>query len=118
MMTEDKLQTLLKRFAIAAKNHCLAMEEMDEEKAHRHGIIIARLFEEIIGEGQSGREGLLALADSEDQAVAGMAAVYSMRYRPDRCIRVLERLSSEPGLLGFRASMALEHWQTGKWELD
>jgi len=117
-MTSEKLPILLKRFAVAAKGHCVAMEEMNAEQAGHEALVIARLFEGIVREGEAGRKGLLSLVDSDNNAVAGMAAVYSMRYCPERCIPVLRRLASEPGLLGFRARIALDKWNAGEWLIE
>lgn len=116
-MPGDKLQILIKRFAVAAKAHHAAMEEMDVEKAERQAVVIARLFEGIVREGEAGREALLAMTDSDDPAVAGMAAVYSMRHSPERCCRTLRRLAAKGGLLGFRAATALQRWEAGEWEI-
>lgn len=118
MMTGNKLQILIKRFAVAAKAHYVAMEEMNAERAERQAVVISRLFEGIVREGAAGRDALLALTDNDNPAVAGMAAVYSMRYSPERCILTLRRLAAEEGLLGFRAAMALQKWEAGEWELD
>lgn len=116
-MTGNKLQILIKRFAVAAEAHYVAMEEMNAERAERQAVVISRLFEVIVREGDTGRDALLALTDNDNPAVAGMAAVYSMRYSPERCIRTLRRLAAEEGLLGFRAAMALQKWEAGEWEI-
>jgi len=115
-MTDDKLTRLLHRFAIAAMAHNEALETMDEEEANAHALVIAGLYRSIIGEGNAGREGLLALVDDPNPVVAGMAAVYSIRYNSGRCLAVLERIALEPGLLGFRAMVAVERWQSGEWQ--
>lgn len=116
MSEDDKLARLLVRFAIAAKAHYQALEAMDEVRASTHALIIAGLYEAIVREGEAGREGLLALVDSDDKAVAGMAAVYSIRYSPERCVALLRKLAAMEGLMGFRARVALERWEAGDWE--
>jgi hypothetical protein len=35
---------------------------------------------------------------------------------PELCLAVLRKLASEPGLLGFRASVVIERWEEGTWE--
>uniref|UniRef100_A0A831UFS8 DUF2019 domain-containing protein n=1 Tax=Geobacter metallireducens TaxID=28232 RepID=A0A831UFS8_GEOME len=117
-MTDDRLTRLLCRFAAAAEVHAAAVEAMDAEKATRHALVLQGLHREIVLTGEAGREGLLHLVDSGRKAVAGMAAVYSLRYSPDRAAAVLRRLSAEGGLLGFRAAMALERWERGEWDLE
>jgi hypothetical protein len=115
-MPDDGVARLAGRFAVAAKAHYAALEAFDEDGASAHARIIAGLFAAIVREGEAGREGLLALTDSADPIVAGMAAVYSLRYRPEPCVAVLRRLAAEGGLLGFRASVVLERWEAGEWD--
>jgi hypothetical protein len=112
----DRLARLVSRFATAARAHQEALEELDESRAGTQVRIIAGLFEAIVREGNVGREALLALTESDNQVVAGMAAVYSMRYDPPRCLTVLRRLATQEGLLGFRASVAVERWEKGEWD--
>jgi hypothetical protein len=59
---------------------------------------------------------LLALIDHTSPVVAGMAAVYSMDVDPELCLAALRRVACESGLLGFRASVVVEHWEAGTWE--
>jgi hypothetical protein len=117
-MNDERLKKLLHRFAAAAEAHAAAMESMDEEKVNRHAIVLQGLYREIALTGDAGREELLALSCSSRKAVAGMAAVYSLRYYPEKAVTVLRRLSEEEGLLGFRASMALDRWERGEWDLE
>ncbi len=114
-MQDDKLTRLLHRFATAAAAHHRALEEMDEERANTHTHMIAGLYRSIIATGESGRQALLELVDDSDPAVAGMAAVYSIRYDNKRCLSALKRVAAMPGLLGFRARIAIERWESGEW---
>jgi hypothetical protein len=115
-MNDEKLTLLIRRFAIAAQAHQAALEDMDEDRANAHARIISGLYAAIVREGDVGREALLALIDSESQVVAGMAAIFSLRYNPSRSLGVLRILADREGLLGFRASVAIERWESG--ELD
>ena len=115
-MNNEKLSLLLRRFAIAAQAHQSALEEMDEDRANAHARVISGLYATIIREGDVGREALLSLLDSESPLVAGMAAVFSLRYNPSRSLGTLRRLADKKGLLSFRASVALEHWENGEWD--
>lgn len=117
-MTDDRLGRLLRRFAAATTAHAAAIEAMDEVQANIHAGMIARLYHAITMEGDAGRAGLLALVESDKPEVAGMAAVYSLRQSPERCLAVLRRLASEPGLMGFRARVVIERWERGEWEID
>ncbi|AJE04801.1 hypothetical protein [Geobacter pickeringii] len=117
-MVDERLERLLHRFAAAASLHAAAVEAMDEEGARHHAAIVQRLYGEIVRCGAEGREELVLLAERGGGPVAGMAAVYSLRHAPERCVPVLRRLAGEPGLLGFRASVALDRWERGEWELE
>lgn len=114
-MPDDKLALLLKRFAVAATAHHEALEAMDEGRANAQARMIAALHGALLQEGPAGRDGLLALIESANPVVAGMAAVYSLHLHPERCLAVLRRIAAEPGLLGFRAAVAVERWETGDW---
>lgn len=114
-MQDDTLTRLLQRFAAAATAHYQALETMDERRATKQAGMVAGLYRSIIGCGEWGRQALLALVDDKDPVVAGMAAVYSIRYDCERCLATLQRIAEEPGLLGFRAQLALERWQSGEW---
>jgi hypothetical protein len=37
-------------------------------------------------------------------------------YNPSRALEVLRPLAEQAGLLGFRASVALERWESGAWD--
>jgi hypothetical protein len=115
-MNDERLSLLIRRFAIAAQAHQAALEDMDEDRANAHARVISGLYAAILREGDVGREALLALLDSESQVVAGMAAVYSLRYNPSRSLGVLRLLADKEGLLGFRASVAIERWESGEWD--
>ena len=115
-MNDEKLSLLVRRFAVAAQAHQTALEDMDEDRANAHARVISGLHAAIIREGDDGREALLALLDSENQVVVGMVAVFSLRYNPTRSLEVLRMLADKGGLLGFRASVALERWESGEWD--
>jgi hypothetical protein len=114
-MQDDKLTRLLHRFAATTRAHYQALVEVDEERANTHARMIAGLYRSIIATGESGRQALLELTDDSDPVVAGMAAVYSIGYDSKRCLAVLKRVAREPGMLGFRASVAIERWESGEW---
>ncbi len=119
MMTEhvdEHLERLLKRFAVAARAHHEALEALDEERTEAQARMVAGLHEALVREGNRGEELLLELTDSPDPVVAGMAAVYSIRLDTERCLATLRRVAKEPGLLGFRARVAVERWESGEWE--
>ncbi len=113
---DPRLQRLLQRFAFAAQAHHAALESLAAERAESQARMIAGLYEAVAGCGEQGLERLQALVDSSDPVVAGMAAVYSLRHNSSHCLATLRRLAAEPGLLGFRAGMAIERWESGNWD--
>ncbi|HEY3307993.1 MAG TPA: hypothetical protein VGJ93_06030 [Desulfuromonadaceae bacterium] len=113
-MHDENLKRLLQRFTVAAKAHNQALEEIDEEEANAHARIIAGLHAAIIRKGSAGQDGLLNLVDDKDPVVAGMAAVFSLRYNSERSLTALRLIARQPGLLGFRASVAIERWEAGE----
>jgi hypothetical protein len=115
-MQNDRLTRLLLRFSTTARVHFQALEEMDEERANSCAGMIAGLHRSIVDSGEDGRQALLELVDDKDPVVAGMAAVYSIRYDSRRCLSTLRRVALVPGLLGFRARVAIERWESGEWQ--
>src|SRR6266568_2826799 len=105
---DERLERLLKRFAVAARAHHEALEALDEERTEVQARMIAGLHGALVREGNQG--------DSPDPIVAGMAAVYSIRLDTGRCLAALRRIAKEPGLLGFRAEVAIQRWESGEWE--
>ncbi len=117
-MPDETVERLIARFARAAVKHHAALEEMDQKEANRQAFLIGRLFAGIVAHSDDGRTRLLVLLASDQPVVAGMAAVYSLRFATQEALPVLRRIAAEPGLLGYRASMAIERWERGEWELD
>ena len=111
----DRLDRLLRRFAVAARAHHEALESLDEERSEAQARMAAALHASVVHEGRKGEERLLDLVDCIDPAVAGLAAVFSIRLDTGRCLTALRRVAAEPGLLGFRAAMAIERWESGEW---
>lgn len=113
---EERLARMVSRFAVAARAHQVAIDEMDDGRAAGHVKVLSGLFGAITVEGESGVGAFLALLDSSDDIVAGMAAVFALGIATDRSLAVLRRLAALEGLLGFRARCALERWENGEWQ--
>ena len=113
---EARIQLLQRRFSRAAQAHHAALEALDAGQTETQARILAALHESLASSGESGIEKLLDLVNSSDPVVAGMAAVYSLHRDSGPCLATLRRVAEEPGLLGFRATMALERWEAGEWE--
>lgn len=113
MLREAKAAKLIDWFCKAAIRHAEAMENLQEEVSAAQVEDLDRFYAAVLREGAL--DLFLTLLNNEDVRVAGMAAVYAMREEPDRCREVLVRLSTLPGLTGFRAQAALERWESGDW---
>jgi len=111
----ERLARMVGRFAVAARAHQHSLEEMDEERGGGHVRVLTGLYAAIVREGERGVEALLALLDSEDDVVAGMAAVFSLGSCTERSLAVLRRLAEGEGLLAFRARCAVDLWERGEW---
>jgi hypothetical protein len=86
---------------------------MDEAGANRHALLLLRLQESILEE-PAGAEALMALLAHESCDVRGMAALHLLPLHPEPALQVLRQMALMPGLMGFRASVALERWQKGE----
>lgn len=113
MQQQERISKVINWFVKAAVRHAEAIEAMDEEGASVQVHELDRFYAAIRREG--GFELFLLLLESEDAAVAGMAAVYALREAPERCTFTLARIAKLPGLMGFRAQVALERWEAGDW---
>jgi len=115
-LQQNHLDTLLRRFAIAARAHHAAMEAMDADRAGRHARMTGALHQSIMAAGEPGKERFFSLLEHPDPAVAGMAAVYLITSDSVASLTTLRRVAKEPGLLGFRAAAAIDRWLNGEWE--
>ena len=113
MQQQEKVAKLIDWFVKSALRHAEAVEAMQEEAAAVQVECLDRFFAALHRE--DGMPQFFALLDHQDPVVAGMAAVYAMREAPERCRAVLVRIAQEPGLIGFRAQIALERWDSGAW---
>ncbi|HJV37081.1 hypothetical protein [Geomonas sp.] len=113
MQQQERIAKLINWFVKAAVRHAEAIEAMDEEGAMVQVHELDRFYAAI--KRERGVELFLTLLESDDAAVAGMAAVYAMRQAPNRCAYTLAKIAKLPGLMGFRAQVALERWESGEW---
>lgn len=114
--TPTETRLLLQRFARVAREHHAALEALDAERAETQARILAGLHKALAASGEAGVNGLLGLAAGSDPVVAGMAAVYLLPRNSGQGLETLRRVAEEPGLLGFRAGMAIERWESGEWD--
>jgi len=117
-MAEQNVKELIETFTKATKSHYLASLAGDWRTANQEAVLIRKAIKSLRGLGENGREALLAQTDSQDLSISSMAAVYSLKYDPEKSISVLTRIAKEPGLIGFEAEQALQRWKEGEWNLD
>jgi hypothetical protein len=117
-MTEQKVEELIEEFTQAAKSHYVASLAGDWRTANKEVAKIRKTIKRLRSLGENARVALLAQTDSQDLSVSSMAAVYSLKYAPEKSISVLTRIAKEPGLIGFEAEQALQRWKEGEWNLE
>lgn len=117
-MTSEIIDKLIAEFSDAARKHHDSTLEGNSRKINKQAKKMADAFSEIVRHGHRGREALLSLVDDENLAVAQMAATFSLKYAPERCIEVLTKLAKDPGIIGFGASQALLRWEEGSWKIE
>jgi hypothetical protein len=113
LQQQEKITKLIEWFVKAALRHAEAVDAMHEEAAAVQVESMDRFFAALHRE--EGMPQFFALLEHQNPVIAGMAAVYALREAPERCRPVLVRLAQEPGLIGYRAQMALERWDSGEW---
>jgi hypothetical protein len=116
-MTET-VEDLLDSFTTATRVHFQATSDGDYKAANKAAKRIHQTFLRLREHGSDAREALLQLALSSADAIAVMAAVYSMKYDSARALTVLKRFSKDSGILGLQAAQAVKRWKSGEWELE
>ena len=115
MQQQERVAKLIEWFVKAALRHAEAVESMQEEAAAVQVECLNRFFAALHRE-EGGMPRFFTLLDHEEPVVAGMAAVYALREAPERSRAALARVAQTPGLIGFRAQIALERWDSGDWQ--
>ncbi len=118
-MTQDDIDQLIADFVKTAKKSHEATLSGDSRKVNIQAKRIHHVFKKISMIGNSAREALLKQVDNDDDAVASLAATYSLKYNTEKAKAALKRISeNNTGILGFGAEQALKRWQEGTWQLE
>ncbi len=112
------IKSIIELFSISAKNHYLATIKGDWKTANKEISKLREVYKKICKINGSARKELLILTENNDLAIASMAAFYSLNYDPEKSISILEKISNEPGIIGFQAKQAIQRWNEGKWDLE
>ncbi|GFO70579.1 hypothetical protein GMLC_41580 [Geomonas limicola] len=114
-MQQDRVAKLIEWFVRAALRHAEAIEAMQEEVAALQVASLTKYFKALKAE-EGAMPRFLLLLEEGNPVIAGMAAVYGLAQAPERCRPVLVKLTEMPGLIGFRAQVALQRWDAGEWQ--
>ncbi len=117
-MTEKKIDELINKFSLAARRHYEASLVGDWNTANQNAVVIRHIVKKLNSFGEEGRKALLDQTENQEPSVSAMAAVYSLKYDPEKSVNVLTEIAKEPGLIGFEAIQALQRWKEGEWKLD
>jgi len=117
-MKNQRVEDLIKSFTHASKRHYQASFAGDWMSANIEADNIRRITNQLFDLGEDARRALLAQTENDDLYVSALTAVYSLKYSPEKSISVLNKISKEPGLIGFEAKQALLRWEEGEWRLD
>lgn len=117
-MSTFEINDLLEKFTLSTLNHFNASLAGDWKTANREVAKIRKITKNIRDFGDVGRDALLSLTNNPNSAVSAMAAMYSIKYAPEKSLSVLVKISQEPGLIGFEAGQAIQRWNEGNWMLE
>ncbi len=117
-MTLHDVDEAVSAFVEATKLHYQATLAGNYKITNKYAQIIDEAFRKIVAMGVEARQALLANVDDDDNAVASMAAVYSLKFNPERALDALRRIADKPGLIGFGAQQAIQRWEEGTWQLE
>lgn len=118
-MKHKSIDRLINDFVEAARKYHDATMSGNSRKANLQVKQMHQAFLEITKIGESARKALLEQADNKDDAVALMAATYSLKYDPEKSKAVLRRLAKDnTGIIGFGAAQAIQRWGEGSWQLE
>ena len=115
---EKQINKLVDDFVVSVKKRHSALIKGDSRNANAQTKRYHKLFLAIVELGQEAREVLLTQIYNEDDYVATMAAIYSLRYSPEKSFNILSEMAKKPGFVGFEAQMAVKLWESGNWKLN
>jgi len=119
MDKRELIEKKINQFIDAAKKQHIFMMAGNSRSANIQAKKIRRIFAEIREIGIDAREALLEQIDNNDDAVATLAATYSLKYNTEKSFSALERISQKnSGIISFEASQSMLRWEEGVWKLE
>jgi hypothetical protein len=94
-----------------------ALERGDSKSANRNYDKLVRLVPLIRAFGDAGTAALITLTTDDDDAVACLAAIYTLPVDEERALALLEGLAAKRGIVAFTAKMCIEQWKKGEMKL-
>lgn len=107
------------KFIEHATNHFKYTQVGDWKKGNVEIKKINAIYNSIKKQGFIAQEKLLKLIYSEQPEISVLAATYSMRYNPEKCLNVLKSLSEKNiPHISFAAINAIQNWNNNEWYID
>jgi len=111
------VEELLVAFSKHASLHHSYTLEGNWRKGNEQIRKINSIFEKI--KALEAREELLSLINSEKVEVVILAAAYSMKYNPEKCLAKMEELQAmEIPHVSSAAKYAIQNWKRNEWYID
>jgi hypothetical protein len=117
-MSDRNLDSLIDQFITASTSHYSASLVGNWRIVNKEVSKIKKIVDHIRSFGADGQNALLVQLENQNPSVAAMAAIYSLKYNTEKSITALQKITTEPGLLGFEAEQALLRWKEGEWNLE
>ena len=83
---------------------------------YEHNFIVIRLDYNVPADFYPGQRTDMTRMNMQVCGNISRGCSVSIRLDTGRCLSALRWVAKEPGLLGFRASMAIQRWESGEWE--
>jgi hypothetical protein len=108
------VEDLIEAYRQAAAAHWRATLDGDSKTVNRHYDIIASVYRELRTRGRSGQSALVPLMHDPSKQLRCKAAAHVLEFAPDLAEPILVDLTTDDGLVGFTAMMALDRWRRGE----
>ncbi len=116
---DEKVLKLIKDFSDSAVRQFQFTREGNWRKGNMQVKKMNETYHKLKEIGEEGIQALLALTGSELPEVASLAAVYGMRFDPEKCLAILKKIADgNIPLLSSESSQAIENWENKEWYID
>ena len=106
-------------FKNAAEKQFQFTKDGNWRKANTESKKMTTSYRKLKEDGIDGEKALLELTECDKSEVASIAAVYAMRFNPDKCLNVLRNISKQNiPIISSDAKQAIENWENGEWYIE